>query len=129
VDPLDVFAASIEEIWGEVPMSHGTPSGAGRCSDLVATEPLTVGDRVVLTTRPEDVELSDEPPSGGNRWVASVDQKVYLGESIDFRVKIGTRVLLARVHPRRTTRIGESLHVAIAPEKLLALKAAGSLLP
>jgi iron(III) transport system ATP-binding protein len=95
----------------------------------LATEPLTVGDRVVLTTRPEDVELSDAQPSGGNRWVASVDQKVYLGESIDFRVKIGTRVLLARVHPRRTTRIGEYLHVAIAPEKLLALKAAGSLLP
>jgi iron(III) transport system ATP-binding protein len=95
----------------------------------VATEPLAAGDRVVLTTRPEDVELSDAPSSGPNQWVATVDQKVYLGESIDFRVKIGARVLLARAHPRRTTRIGESLHVAIASEKLLALKASEPLLP
>jgi len=95
----------------------------------LATEPLAAGERVVLTTRPEDVELSDQAPASTNRWIATVDQKVYLGEAIDFRVSVAGRLLLARAHPRRTTRIGEALHVAIAPEKLLALKASEPVLP
>jgi iron(III) transport system ATP-binding protein len=50
--------------------------------------------------------------------------EVFLGESIDFRVRIGDRVLLSRAHPRLTTRIGQPIHVAIAPDKLLALAGA-----
>jgi len=37
-------------------------------------------------------------------------------------VRVGERVLLARTHPRLATKIGEPLHVRIAPESLLALK-------
>ena len=90
----------------------------------LATQPMRVGDAVVLTVRPEDVELSEAPGAGVNAWRATVDQKVFLGESIDFRVRIGDRVLLSRAHPRLTTRIGQPIHVAIAPDKLLALAAA-----
>jgi iron(III) transport system ATP-binding protein len=90
----------------------------------LATEPMHVDDAVVLTVRPEDVELSEAPGAGVNTWCATVDQKVFLGESIDFRVRIGDRVLLSRAHPRLTTRIGQPIHVAIAPDKLLALAGA-----
>jgi hypothetical protein len=38
-------------------------------------------------------------------------------------VRIGERLLLARTHPRLSTRIGHPIHVAIAPEKVLALRA------
>ena len=92
--------------------------------DAVASEPMATGDRVVLTVRPEDVELSDVPsPLPTNTWTAVVDQKVFLGESIDFRVRIGERVLLARAHPRLATRIGEPIHVAMHAGQVLALKA------
>jgi iron(III) transport system ATP-binding protein len=92
--------------------------------DAVASESLGAGDRVVLTVRPEDVELSEVPSSGpSNAWTAVVDQKIFLGESIDFRVKVGERVLLARAHPRLATRIGAPIHVAIDAGKVLALKA------
>jgi iron(III) transport system ATP-binding protein len=87
-----------------------------------ASEDLGIGDRVVLTARPEDVELAEAPLAGVNAWSGSVEQKAYLGESIDFRVRVGERVLLARTHPRLATKIGEPLHVRIAPESLLALK-------
>ena len=90
-----------------------------------ASEDLGVGDRVVLTARPEDVELAETPLAGVNAWPGSVEQKVYLGESIDFRVRVGERVLLARAHPRLVTKIGEPLYVRIAPESLLALKSDG----
>ena len=90
-----------------------------------ASEDVGVGDRVVLTARPEDVELAETPLVGVNAWPGSVEQKVYLGESIDFRVRVGERVLLARAHPRLVTKIGEPLYVRIAPESLLALKSDG----
>jgi isopenicillin-N N-acyltransferase like protein len=59
VDPLDLFAASTEEIWGTVPSSHGMPAGAGRCSDLVATAPLTAGGHV-LVGHTNDLAPKDE---------------------------------------------------------------------
>jgi len=90
----------------------------------LATLPMRVGDAVVLTVRPEDVELSEGTIAGLNTWNATVDQKVFLGEAIDFRVRIENRVLLSRAHPRLSTRIGKPIHVAIAPDKLLALAAA-----
>ena len=92
--------------------------------EAIASEPLATGDRVVLTARPEDIELSEaRSPAAANAWTAVVDQKVFLGESIDFRVKVGERVLLARAHPRLSTRIGEPIHVAIDARNVLALKA------
>ena len=85
---------------------------------------LAAGDRVLLFVRPEHVELSEAAPSGANVRLAVVDQKVFLGEAIDFRVKIGERLLLARVHPRLRTRIRQPVHVRIEPDKLVALRAA-----
>lgn len=45
VDPLALFARSVEEIWGESSMAHAGHGGSrgteGRCSDLVAVPPLT----------------------------------------------------------------------------------------
>ena len=87
-----------------------------------AGDVLRAGDTVVLSVRPEDVELSESPAVGVNAREGIVDQKVFLGESNDFQVRLGARTLLARVHPRLRTRVGQPIHIAIDPEKLLALK-------
>jgi iron(III) transport system ATP-binding protein len=92
----------------------------------LAGDGLAEGDRVVLFVRPEHVELSETAPTGVNVRVAIVDQKVFLGEAIDFRVKVGERLLVARAHPRLRTRIREPVHVSIEPDKLVALRAADS---
>lgn len=42
VDPLALFAASIEEIWVDRPSQAYTPATTGRCSDIVAGPPATV---------------------------------------------------------------------------------------
>ena len=38
-----------------------------------------------------------------------VDQKVFIGEAIDFQVKVGNRLLLARAHPRIRTPINHAI--------------------
>ena len=79
----------------------------------------------MLSIRPEDIELSESRQDGENVFPATVDQKVFLGEFIDFQVKIGGRSVQSRAHPSLRTPVGERLHVRIDPEKCVALKASG----
>jgi iron(III) transport system ATP-binding protein len=86
---------------------------------------LKNGEEVVLSIRPEDIELSESRRDGENVYQATVDQKVFLGEFVDFQVMIGGRSVQSRAHPSLRTRVGERLHVRIDPEKCVALKATG----
>jgi len=92
--------------------------------EVLSDDDLRGSDRVVLSVRPEDVELAETRPEGDNVWEARVDQKVFLGEFIDFQVKLGGRILLARSHPSLRTPVGDALYVKLHPEKCVALKAA-----
>lgn len=79
---------------------------------------------VVVSVRPEDVELSDEPPANAdpyNLCAGMVDQKVFLGEYVDFQIKVGETMLLARAHSSVRTPIGGSIHIRMNPEKCVAI--------
>jgi iron(III) transport system ATP-binding protein len=92
--------------------------------EVLSDDDLLGNDAVILSVRPEDVELAEERPQGDNVWDAKVDQKVFLGEFIDFQVKLGGRILLSRSHPSLRTPVGEAIYVKLHPEKCVALKAA-----
>ncbi|HST00431.1 MAG TPA: ABC transporter ATP-binding protein [Usitatibacter sp.] len=90
-----------------------------------ATEQLAASDKVLLSVRPEDVGLTEARPEGPvNVWEATVDQKVFLGEVVDYQVKLGNRTLLSRQHPSLRTPVGNPIYVKLDPEKCVALKAA-----
>ena len=92
---------------------------------VLATETFKADDKVLVSVRPEDVELSEaKPQRADNVWQGVVDQKVFLGEVLDFQVKLGGRVLLSRQHPTLRTPIGHSIFVQLDPEKCVALRAA-----
>jgi len=92
--------------------------------EVSALERLQPGDSVTLSIRPEDVHLSETRPAGeANVWTGTVDQKVFLGEAVDFQVAIGAQRLQARAHPSLRTRVGESIYARVDPEKCVALKA------
>jgi iron(III) transport system ATP-binding protein len=87
---------------------------------------LRTGDKVTLSVRPEDVELFEEQPGEGD-WHSlqcQVDQKVFLGEAVDFRLRVGDRTLLSRVHPSVRTPVGDSIWARIQPGKSVAMPAA-----
>jgi iron(III) transport system ATP-binding protein len=90
-----------------------------------AIEALRADEKVLLSVRPEDVGLVEAKPDAPvNVWQATVDQKVFLGEVVDFQVKLGTRTLLSRQHPSLRTPIGNPIFVKLDPEKCVALRAA-----
>ena len=74
--------------------------------------------------RPEDVDLAESKPEGANVREGKVDQKVFLGECVDFQVKLGERTLLSRRHPSLRTPIGNPIFVSLDPDKCVALRAA-----
>jgi len=78
----------------------------------------------VLSVRPEDIELAETRPEGDNVFEGRVDQKVFLGECVDFQVRLAGRILLSRRHPSLRTPIGNAIYVKLDAEKCMALKAA-----
>ena len=83
---------------------------------------LRPNDRVAISVRPEDVELFETRPPGHNVWEGRVEQKVFLGEAVDFQVTVGSRTLLSRQHPTLRTKVGEPIFVRLDPEKCVVLK-------
>jgi len=89
-----------------------------------ADQQLRPDERVSLSVRPEDVELTEARPEGDNVWQGRVEQKVFLGEAIDFRVTVGARPLLSRQHPTLRTPVGGTIFVHVHPENVIVFKVA-----
>ena len=87
-----------------------------------APQNLSPGEHVAISVRPEDVDLCENRPAGDNVWEGRVEQKVFLGEAVDFQVKVGPRTLLSRRHPTLRTKVGEAIFVHLDPEKCVVLK-------
>src|SRR5690349_14801518 len=82
-------------------IATGATSIRTELGDVTVTtdQDLRPDDRVAISVRPEDVELSETRPPGDNVWEGRVEQKVFLGEAVDFQVAVGPRMLLSRQHP------------------------------
>jgi iron(III) transport system ATP-binding protein len=80
---------------------------------------------VVVSVRPEDVELSEQEvrsADGDNVVRAVVHAKDFLGEYLDFHVRVGDVVLQARAHPSLRTPTGDPIFVRMRAEKCVAIR-------
>jgi iron(III) transport system ATP-binding protein len=97
---------------------------------LVSSEAtLAANSPVTVSIRPEDVELSEDPPPSDrllNTCTGIVDAKVFLGDFIDFQVKVNDYSLMSRAHPSLRTPIGGKINVRMNPAKCVALPAEAS---
>jgi iron(III) transport system ATP-binding protein len=97
--------------------------------NVQCVERLALNDAVVVSVRPEDVELSEQPQprtDGDSFYAGAVLAKAFLGDCLDFQVKIGDFTLLARVHPSLRTPVGGSVYVRMRAEKCIAVPVRGS---
>jgi iron(III) transport system ATP-binding protein len=80
---------------------------------------------VVVSVRPEDLELSEQElkaEDSDNVVRATVHAKDFLGEYLDFQVKVGDVVLQARAHPSLRTPTGDPIYVRMRAEKCVAIR-------
>jgi iron(III) transport system ATP-binding protein len=89
-----------------------------------ASEGVTKNVTVTVSVRPEDIELLELEPAaaeGENLIRATVHAKDFLGEYLDFHVKVGDVVLQARAHPSLRTPTGEAIYVRMKADKCVAI--------
>ncbi|OGA13052.1 MAG: Fe3+/spermidine/putrescine ABC transporter ATP-binding protein [Betaproteobacteria bacterium RIFCSPLOWO2_02_FULL_63_19] len=86
-----------------------------------AVEPLKPGDGVVISLRPEDTQLSAHRPDTLNAFEGVVEAKLFLGEFIEFQIKLGDMLMLARVHPSFSPQVGTKVYIGMNPEKCVAI--------
>lgn len=90
-----------------------------------AADRLNMGESAVISIRPEDVELFEQRPEGINVCEGVVVAKVFLGEYLDFQIKVAERQLLARAHPSLTAAVGSKIYARMNPDKCIAIPNGG----
>ncbi|HLW61336.1 MAG TPA: ABC transporter ATP-binding protein [bacterium] len=95
------------------------------CGPLVCAIPdgAAVGREVAVSIRPEDVSIHTQPSD--DAWEATVEQVIFLGESMDCRLSSGQVPLRARVHPSVRVRRGDRVFLTFHPERCTAVRPDG----
>ncbi|MGV6876713.1 ABC transporter ATP-binding protein [Pseudochelatococcus sp. B33] len=76
--------------------------------------------KVSISIRPENVHLSLNPgerEDGVMDFVGTVEGKAFLGEVIDYKIRVADGVLLARAHPSVQQVLGKPIHVRLPVDK------------
>src|SRR4029078_12304763 len=88
----------------------GTPHGLFRC---LFAQALTPGMDVLVSARPEDLQLTGAPPADGlNALTRKVAHRVSLGEVADYRIDAGGQELRVRAKPELEFHMGQTVHIA-----------------
>ena len=74
------------------------------CGQLVvhSRSALSVGEDVTVSVRPENVmvePLPDGASPGPSLWRGCLDTRVFLGDSVDFRIRVNDKTIRAKSHP------------------------------
>ena len=100
-------------------------TGVGELKVHAAGDGIVPNAAVVVSVRPEDLELFEQelkPEADDNVIRATVQAKDFLGEYLDFHVKVGDVVLQARGHPSLRTPTGAPIFVRMRAEKCVAIR-------
>jgi iron(III) transport system ATP-binding protein len=96
-----------------------TPHGLFRC---IFAQPLTPGMEVLVSARPEDLQLSEKSlPDGLNTLAGKITHRVFLGEVADYLIDAGGQELRVRAKPELEFHIGQAVTIGIPPQKCVAL--------
>jgi iron(III) transport system ATP-binding protein len=87
-----------------VETQHGTLSCAAPQSATII-----VGSTVLVSVRPEDIQLTAARGSKSSEWSGFIDQVSFLGGLIEYQIKIAETRLRARVHPSNFFQEGEAV--------------------
>jgi iron(III) transport system ATP-binding protein len=90
-----------------------------------AGRPIGVGDSIVI--RPEDLELSNEAPTGGtNIFRGRVRRPIFLGENVELEIDVRGETLVSRQHSRLQFSAGDELYVELPVERCVVVSGAAA---
>jgi iron(III) transport system ATP-binding protein len=82
-----------------------------------------VGDAVVVSLRPENIDIFEARPGAdiNNVFEGTVYSKVFLGEAMDVQIQSQEQILQARIHPSFNPPVGHRIYFKIDPARCIAL--------
>ena len=118
------FVGTANFIPGQIRDRHVDPHGyvvETALGNLVvaSTRTLQAGDKIVLSIRPEHVNIGHGEPSGINNWDATVKTSIFLGFYQDLELVSGALCLEARAHPSLGLPVGAKVAISIAPDRCI----------
>ncbi len=129
--PQDKFVA---DFVGSTNFIAGTlsSSGPGCCVVISALGELKAhlgaglsnGSSVLVSVRPEDIELSEAefPASAGDNVLkGTVSGREFLGDYLDFYLRVGDVVLLAKAHPALDATVGNPIYLRMNLDKCIVI--------
>jgi iron(III) transport system ATP-binding protein len=87
---------------------------------LDSTANVAAGDEVVVSIRPEAVEVAESSRSSEvpNEWTGTVVTRAFLGEAVDHVVSVGRHEIRARGNPAVSIAAGTEVFLRLDPSKL-----------
>src|SRR3954451_10048621 len=80
---------------------------------------LGAGDDVVVSIRPEAVDVSRESrPGTANEWHGTVVTRAFLGDAVDHVVAVGKHEIRARTNPEISIEPGTQVYLQLDPAKI-----------
>lgn len=108
--PTAETPGQIDTEWGRLPYSVKSDHGTG--------------DKVTVAVRPENVWLAGNGIAETESQITGeVTEIIFLGESLECRVNIGSSNVLTRLHPSSEVAVGDSVSVIVKPNDVAILAA------
>ncbi|MEE8515238.1 MAG: ABC transporter ATP-binding protein [Alphaproteobacteria bacterium] len=119
VGQVNFFDGAVAENGGAGPGVIETPEGRFHCP-IPAT--MAKGAKARLAVRPESMKASPQRgDGGGNMLEGEVEKAVFLGDSIDCQIVVGTRTVRARVDQTMEINKGDKVFLRFSPEACVVL--------
>ncbi len=109
---------AVEGGYGVVRLENGERVTC-RLSPNLLSEGRTSG-KVLIVVRPENIELAKE--GSENILETRVTRKIYLGNTVDYRVDLDGIELRLLLPPERDFKVGEKVRISLNPQKSVIIK-------
>jgi iron(III) transport system ATP-binding protein len=125
--PANKFVAEFIGTSNFIPGTVGAVQGGRYCVEtangtlfIESGSDLPTGSDVVVSIRPEAVELSTQSRAGQvpNEWRGTVVARAFLGDAVDHVVAVGKHEIRARVNPSVSFEPGAEVHLQLDPAKI-----------
>ena len=95
-------AICIDTAAGRLIVEHGTSASRGQA--------------ITVAIRPENVRMHTSDPGRPNTVQGKLERRMFLGEIIDWQIRIGDTFLTSRAHPSLEVRRGDDVYVELPAE-------------
>jgi iron(III) transport system ATP-binding protein len=126
MEPANKFVAEFIGTSNFIPGTVGQTQGTQHCVETTngtvfidSQHKLPTGHDVVVSIRPEAVELSTQAPTGvPNVWTGTVVTRAFLGDAVDHVVAVGKQEVRVRTNPEVSIEPGTQVYLHMDPSKI-----------